>query len=431
MNLDKQKLLIEYLISSPDTFAICQSIIKSDYFDPELRSVVTLLQDYYKEYNATPNPNIIKAETNVDIKLHTIVPDQIQYCADQIEKFCKQRAIEKAVLGAPELIKKGDYGTIEKTIRDAILVSLHKNLGLRYFENPEDRLSRMLQQNPVISTGWNKVDDLLFGGLAKKELLLVSANSGGGKSITLANLAVNFVEHGQNVLYISLELSEDVVAQRFDSMFTGISRRDWRHHVSEIENTVRIKGKKCGILDIKKMPSGTCANDIRAYLKEYQLIHSVMPDMLVLDYLDKMQPNEKVSADNVYQKDKLCTEQLRDIGVDYDMIVATASQLNRDAVKATTHDHSHIAGGMSKINESDVYWSILLTEPMKAKGEIVFTFQKTRNSDGVGKTVILKWDPKYLRILNMDGDCSSNSDTPTVSTQSNSLIELMNSFGEK
>lgn len=429
MNLEKQKLLLSYLISSPDTFAICQSILKHEYFDPELRSAVKLVQDYYSEYDTTPVPDIITAETGIDIPLNDITRDRIQYCVDEVEKFCKRKAIEKAVISAPEFIKKGDYGAIEKAVKEAILVSVHKNLGLRYFENPDERLQHMLCENPVLSTGWTQVDELLFGGLARKELLLVSANSGGGKSITLANLAVNYVENQHNVLYISLELSEEIVAQRFDSMFTGISRKDWRNHVSEIGTQVRQKGKKCGILDIVKMPSQTNADQIRGYLKEYYLIHGFYPDLLVLDYLDKMSPNEKVSADNVYQKDKMVSEQLRDIGVDFNMIIATASQLNRDAVKATSHDHSHIAGGMSKINECDVYWSIKLTEVMKAKGEISFTFQKTRNSDGVGKTILLKWDPKFLRILDLEDQCRATQEHPiAVSRENNTLIDLINSF---
>lgn len=429
MNLSKQKLLIEYLISSPDTFAICQGIVKSDYFDPELRNLVKFTKDYFEEYSTTPNPTVIKAETDIELSLHTITHDQIKYCSQEIEKFCKRRAIEKAVLAAPALIQKGDFGSIESTIKDAILVSLHKNIGLRYFSDPEDRLLQMSKDNFVHSTGWAQVDEALFGGLARKELLLVSANSGGGKSITLANLAANYVEQGLNVLYISLELSEYIVSQRFDTMFTGISRKDWKNHIDEISIGVKNKGKKSGILDIIQMPSGTTANDIKAYLKEFYLHHNMLPDMLILDYLDKMSPNEKVSADNVFVKDKLCSEQLRDIGVEMNMIIATASQLNRDAVKSTEHNHSHIAGGISKINEADVYWSILLNDVMKAKGEIAFNFQKTRNSDGVGKTIHLKWDSKYLRILD-NVEQQTSTDLVFKPKTGGKLADLISSFGD-
>lgn len=410
MDSKKQKILIEYLISSPDTFALCQSIVKPDYFDPELRNAITFIKTYYDKYNATPNPDQIEAESNVTFSKRDITPDEVQYCTDQVETFCRRRAIEKAVLASPDLIAKGDYGALEKSVRDAVLLSLNRDLGLSYFDDVDARLKRMLEHNPTESTGWKELDELLFGGISRKEMLLVSANSGGGKSITLANLAFNFAKRGRNVLYISLELSEDIVAQRFDTMFTGIGRREWKGRTSEI--SAKLASEKeggAGRLDIKQMPSGTTAAQIKAYLKEYYLQHRMYPDMLVLDYLDNMSPNEFVSADNIWQKDKLCSEQLRQIGVDYNMFIATASQLNRDAVKAAHHDHSHIAGGISKINVSDVYFSIKMTESMRAKGEIMFSLQKTRNSDGVGKNIFLKWDSKTLRITDNDGDSVSSA----------------------
>ncbi len=440
MDNKKQKLLIEYLMSSSDTFAICQGIVEPEYFDPELRSSVKFIKDYYEDYNTTPNPTQVEAETGVELAVRDIQRDEIEYTTNEIETFCRRRAIERAVLASPKLIEEGDYGSLENKIRDAVMISLQRNLGLRYFDDPEERLKRMLNEDPVQSTGWAEVDELLFGGISRKELLLVSANSGGGKSITLANLAFNFIKQGLNVLYISLELSEDVVAQRFDTMFTGVGRKDWKAHVSEITTRLASEKDDAGVMDIIQMPSGTKANEIKAYLKEYYLHYNMMPDLLVLDYLDKMHPNEKIDMSDVWTKDKLVSEQLRDIGVEYNMFIATASQLNRDAVKASHHDHSHIAGGISKINESDVYWSIVMTESMKAAGQISFTFQKTRNSDGVGKTVYLKWDGKHLRILDQDetqgglkfkpksesGLAEDLLDTP--SDGGNKLLDLMSSL---
>jgi len=438
MDNKKQKLLIEYLISSTDTFAICEGIVDPSYFDPEFRNAVNFIKTYYNEYNTTPDVTQIEAESGVELTKQEITKDQVEYTTNEIEGFCKRRALEKAVLSSPPLIEEGKHDEVLKIVTDAILISLHKDLGLRYFEDVEDRLMRMLNETPVQSTGWADVDELLYGGIGRKELLLVSANSGGGKSITLANLGYNFAQDGLNVLYLSLELSEDVIAQRFDTMLTGISRKDWKSHISEIVTRVEQAGDKSGIIDVVQMSSGTTSNQIRGYLKEYYLHYNIMPDLLIVDYLDKMNPNEKVDLGNAFTKDKLCSEQLRDIGVDYNMFTATASQLNRSAVGATEHDHSQIAGGISKINESDVYWSIIMTDAMRAQGEIAFVFQKTRNSDGVGNTVYLKWDPKTLRILDQtdgskgldfkkrsSGDLKDSIlDTP--SGDGKGLLDLMN-----
>lgn len=440
----KQKLLLEYLVSSSDTFAICEGIIEPEFFAPEFRHSVGFIKTYYDKYHTTPDTDQIQAETGVrlDIK-EELQKDQIAYVSSEVETFCKHRAMERAVLGAPALIEAGDFAQVEQNVKDAILLSLQKDLGLRYYDNVEERLQRMLDEQPVHPLGWTDVDDALFGGISRKEMLLVAANSGGGKSITLSNIAFNFAQDGLNVLYISLELSEAVVAQRFDTMHTGISRRDWKSQISEIVTRVELAGEKNGIIDVKQLSSGTTANQIRAYLKEYYLHYGIYPDLLVVDYLDKMNPNEKIDLGNVSVKDKLCAEQLRDIFVDFNMYGATASQLNRSAVGATEHNHSQIAGGITKINETDVYFSIVMSDQMRAAGEIMFIFQKTRNSDGVGKVIHLKWNAITLRIENGDGTKSSlnfvSSNTGAgdkedlvaqivgrvPKTPSNSLLDLM------
>ena len=404
MDTEKQFLLIEYMISNSDIFALVQNILEAKYFDPELRPIIKFIKQYFEKYHSTPTPEQIKAETGYKLTTKQLTPDQIQYCAEEIEKFCRRKALEIAVLSSPQWIENNEYQKLEDEIRKAITISLKNDLGLRYFENIEQRLNSLLNENQTQSTGWKELDDALFGGISRKELVLVSANSGGGKSITLANLGYNFVYQGLNVLYISLELSEHVVAQRFDSMFTGIGRREWKNKVDEI--AVRLKqikeNQNIGVIDIVHMPSGTTPADIRAYLKNYYLHYKMMPDLLIVDYLDLMYPNQKVDYSDIWTKDKLCSEQLRDIGVEYNMFVATASQLNRSAVGETYHNHSMIAGGISKVNTADVYWSIIMSDEMRAAGEIAFQLQKTRNSDGVGRIIYLKWDPRTLRITDRD-----------------------------
>lgn len=399
-NNNKQQLLLEYLVSSTDTFAVCKSIVKSDYFNPEYRKTVEFLHSYYDKYNALPSTEQIVAETDVTLKRHQITKDQISYCSDEIEAFCRRKALEHAVLAAPSYIDKDDGGAIEKLVRDALSVSLSRDLGIDYFAESQQRLERMLDQPQRTPTMWTDFDNLLNGGLARTEMILFSANSGGGKSITLANLAENFLLQGFNVLYLSFELSEEMIAQRFDTMFTGVPTVAWRSKYRDIINTLGTVEPNVGKLTIKRMSTGTNANAIRAYLKEFELTKGYIPDMIIADYLDIMGPNEKVGADNVSEKDKQVAEQFRDILFDYNMFGATASQQNRSAIDAQELNHSHIAGGLTKVNTVDVYVSIIMTPTMKASGEIGFAFLKTRSSDGVGKTIYLRWDNNSLRIKN-------------------------------
>lgn len=418
----KQKLLLEYLISSPDTFALTKSIVKPSYFVPELRNAAQFVIDYYDRYNSVPTPEQVEAEADVKLGIQTVDRHQLEYCTNEIEAFCRQRAIEQAIVASTGLLKTKDYGKIEQMIKDAVLVSLNRDLGTVYFDTPEERLQAMLDSPVKIPTKWREFDDALFGGLSRKEMIIFSANSGGGKSITLANVAVALLEQKLNVLYITLELSERIVAQRFDTMFTGVKSMNWQQHVGEIVSTLNNLRHDSGHLTIKYMNSGATSNDIRAYLKEYELRFGHVPDLLIVDYLDIMGTNQYVPPQEMFVKDKMASEEYRNILNDYNMAGATASQQNREAIKASEITQAHIAGGISKINTTDVHASILFTDGMKHTGEIGFQFIKTRNSDGVGKVVYLNWDNDHLRIRDRERSKDSTSLSQLIPNKSGSGI---------
>lgn len=425
----KQKMMIEILLSSADTFAICKSILKAEYFNPEFRQLVQFIHEYYDKYSTTPSFPIVEAETEIKLTQHQITNDEISFCADEVETFCKRKAIEHAVVKSSTLINSDNSAEIEQIIRDACSISLHRNAGSDYFLNVRSRLERMAKTPQRIPTGWLEIDEMLGGGMAKGELLLFSANSGGGKSITLGNVAVNYVMSNHNVWYITLELSSDLVEQRFDCMFSGIPTVNWQENINNIVDKVTKAGIDCGNLVVDYMSSGTTANEIRGKLKEFQLTRGYTPEVLILDYIDLASPNNKNSNDGVFEKDKACSEQLRSILNDFNMIGFTASQQNRSAVNVEISElnHSHIAGGISKVNTVDWYYSIIFNPAMKAREEIIFLCLKSRSSDAVGKKCLLKWDNNRLRILDAEIGSQNNFklDLPNKPTSINNLFDLI------
>ncbi len=404
MNIDKQSLLIGYMLSDNDLFARCNSIVDTNYFDPAVRQTVFFIKEYFEKYRSLPSSDQIRAETGKAFVPKQLTKAEGEYAINEIETYCRNKAIESAILAAPRLLANQDFGKIEKLIKDAISVALNKELGLDYFNDPETRLKRMLQLNTVISTGYEGLDQHLNGGISRKELLLLMAGSGVGKSIVMSNLAVNFLNQKLNVVYITLELAEEVVAKRLDSMITGVAQKDIFDKMTKIASDLERKQDSMGKFFIKRMPESTTnANAIRAYLKEFEMSHGYLPDVLVVDYMDLLTSNHKISAENLFVKDKYVAEELRSIANEYNLLLVTASQMNRAAVGADDTenkkiDQSNIAGGISKINTCDNLIAIIQSEAMKAAGEYLFKFVKTRNSSGVGKSVILRWDPISLRI---------------------------------
>ncbi len=416
-SIDKQQLLIQYMLSETTIFQRSRNILKASYFDKELKDVVAFILSHSEEFNATPTVEQIKAETGITLsKIDKVKEQDVDYALVNLEKFCQRSAVVEAVMEAPDHIEEGNRGKVLELVKAALEVGLQKDLGTAYFEDPRERLERMKIKS-LVPTGWFDIDRKLYGGMNRGELTIFTAGSGMGKSLFLQNLSLNWVEGAKkknfddteevwkplNVVYITLELSEELTSKRIDSMITGIDAREIFRRIDDVELKVRMKSKKSAHLQIKYMAAGSNCNDISAYLKEYEIQHERKIDALVVDYLDLLHPNaKKINVGDLYIKDKFVTEELRSLIADMDILCATASQLNRTAVDESEHNQAMIAGGISKIQTADNVLSIFASPSMKERGEYAVQFLKTRSSSGVGSKVHVGFDYISLRISNLD-----------------------------
>lgn len=405
-NEDMQRLLISVLLSSEEIFSRCQNILNSTYFLNKLRPAVRYILKHAEDYRVLPKFEQVAAATGLEFTFIDNIGIQHQESfLDEIEEFCRNRAIADAVLSAVDLIEKGNYAEVEKRVREAILITLQSDIGTDYFYDPKSRLLRIKDNNGQVSTGWKGVDDKLYGGVNRGEITIWCAGSGVGKSLFLQNIAINFAKQGMNVIYISLELSEELCSMRMDSMISGVATKEVFRRIDEVEIKVKQAGHKSGSMHVKQLPQGSTCNDIKAYLKNYEIETGKKPDVLVVDYLDLLFPNnKKIDPSNLFVKDKFVTEELRGLCVERKMIGQTAAQLNRGAVQEQEHDHSHISGGISKIQTADNVISIFASAAMKERGQYQIQFLKTRSSSGVGSKVDLGFDPNTLRIFDLDSD---------------------------
>jgi KaiC/GvpD/RAD55 family RecA-like ATPase len=403
MDLEKQKVVVSCLASSKDLLALCNGIIKPSFFDPSLRKTVRFMQDYFAEYKATPKTEIIRAECGIILDdVGHLEKSDIGYISHEVETFCRNRAVTEAIIAGPELLEKEDFGQIIETMKLAISVGLQKDLGLNYFENPESRLRDQLENNPLISTGYPELDDLIGGGMSRQEMLLFAANSGGGKSMNMLNIAKNFLAQGLHGVYISLEMAQVTVSKRLDSMITHIAQDELLKEITKTASLITAASEKMGTFIIKRMPENrTNANTIRSYLQQLEQATGFKPDFIVVDYLDIMGTTTKISLDNLFIKDKYVTEEVRCLGFDFDAVIITASQLGRTAIEADKLSQAHIQGGISKINTSDYTIGIKQDDLMKAAGELYYDCLKSRNSGNVGKRALMGWDPVSLNVFSL------------------------------
>jgi len=418
-----QTLFLQFLISDPDLFSRCLNIVDSEYFNRKFKPTVDLLTSHCEKHNSIPTIEQINAVGRLDLELiKNVTPEHQDWFLDEFETFCRHKALEKAIIESTDDLEKQNYGAVEEKIKAAVQIGLVKDLGLDYFANPKERLEWIKQQAGAVKTGWRDLDFKLYGGLNRGEITIFAAPSGGGKSLFLQNLGVNWALEGLNVVYITLELSEQLISMRLDSMVSKYSTKDILKNIDDVDLKVRMKGKSSkGSYRIKYMNSGATANDIRVFLREYEIQSGIKVDALLVDYLDLMMPiSARISAENLFVKDKYVSEELRNLAMERNILHATASQLGRSAVEEVEYDHSHIAGGISKINTADNVVGIFSSNAMRERGRFQVQLMKTRSSAGVGSKVDLKFDVDSLRIEDLE-DGAEDSQTVTASSLVDSL----------
>jgi archaellum biogenesis ATPase FlaH len=341
---------------------------------------------------------------------------------DEFESFTRHKAIERAIISSADLLEKHNYGEVETLIKAAVQIGLARDMGTDYFEDPRGRLMGLKDKNGQISTGWPCMDRKLFGGMNRGELNIFAGGSGAGKSLFLANLGVNWALQGLNVVYLTLELSEALVSMRIDSMITGVPTREIFRDLDDVEMKVKMIGKKAGQLQIKYMPSGKTVNDIRAYVKEYEIKCGKPIDVLLIDYMDLLMPiGKKISAENLFVKDKYVSEEIRNLAMEKQVLCVTAAQLNRGAVEEVEFDHSHISGGLSKIQTADNVFGIFTSRAMRERGRYQLQLMKTRSSSGVGQKIDLEFNIDSLKISDLPEDEQDTQNN--ASRGSTSIIE--------
>jgi KaiC/GvpD/RAD55 family RecA-like ATPase len=403
---DIQKLFLEMMLEDAASYVRVQNIYNPENFDRNLRAAAAFIKEHSEQFKTLPDRAQISAATG--IKLNA-VPDlnegHYDWFMTEFEAFTRRQELERAILKAADLLEKGDYDPVEKLIKDAVQISLTKDMGTDYFDDPSARINKYFNAGGQVSTGWPQMDRLLYGGFSRGELNIFAGGSGSGKSLVMMNIALNWLQQGLSGVYITLELSEELTSLRSDAMLTSMSTKEIRKDIETTALKVKMIQKKSGQYRVKGLPAQSNVNDIRAYLKEVQIQTGIRVDFVMVDYLDLVMPvSAKVSPNDLFVKDKYVSEELRNLAKELGILLVTASQLNRSAVEEMEFDHSHISGGISKINTADNVFGIFTSRSMKERGKYQIQCMKSRSSTGVGQKIDLEYNIETMRITDEGGD---------------------------
>ena len=334
-NLEIQKLFLEIMLTDAQSFVRVQNIYNAENFDRSIREAAKFIIDHAVKHSILPNIEQISAVTGVELhRVPELNSGHLDWFMEEFENFTRRQELERAILKSADLIEKGDFNPVEKMIKDAVQISLTKDLGTDYWGDPAARINRYFNSGGQVSTGWPQLDKIMYGGFSRGELNIFAGGSGSGKSLVMMNIALNWLQQGLHGVYITLELSEELTSLRTDAMLNDMSTKEIRKSIDDTALKVRMASKRAGSYRIKYLPAQSTINDIRSYLKEYQIQTNTRVDFVMIDYLDLLMPvSAKVSPNDLFVKDKYVSEELRNLSKELGMLMITASQLNRSAVE--------------------------------------------------------------------------------------------------
>ena len=374
---------------------------KRDYPHPTYEAMVSVVRTQTEDYSNSIVKQVIDFMARV--KSNAIGDDDEEYVKEKSLDFCKKQKLKEAILRSVGLLKTQSFDQIQKVINDAMNLGADNNHGHDYHKDILDRFE-MKMRNPV-STHWDEIDLITKGGLGKRELGVVVAPTGAGKSMALAHLGAMAVVKGKTVVHYTLELADTVVGQRYDSCITGI----------ELKNLMSMKESIIGIIDhipgqliIKEYPTKSASTrTISTHLEKLRQ-KGMTPDMIIVDYADLLKPTAsgfktqelRHSLGNIY-------EELRAIGQVWDIPVWTASQTNRSGLNADVITMESISEAFSKCFVADFICSISRTVEDKTENKGRMFVAKNRNGiDGIVYPMEIDTSKVHLRVLPPGEDSS-------------------------
>jgi KaiC/GvpD/RAD55 family RecA-like ATPase len=407
--LEVQRLFLEMMLQDAESYVRVQNIYNAENFDRSLRPAAEFIAQHSDEHKTLPAAEQIAAATGIRLNhIADLNEGHFEWFMSEFESFTRRQELERAILKSADLLEKGEYDPVEKLIKDAVQISLTKDMGTDYWSDPRERINRYFNSGGQVSTGWPQMDRILYGGFSRGELNIFAGGSGSGKSLVMMNIALSWLQMGLSGVYVSLELSEELCALRTDAMLAGMSTKEIRKDIDQTELKVKLVSKKAGQYRIKALPAQSNINDIRSYIKEVQVQTGLKVDFVMVDYLDLLMPvSAKVSPNDLFVKDKYVSEELRNLAKELNVLFVTASQLNRSAVEEIEFDHSHISGGISKINTADNVFGIFTSRAMRERGKYQIQCMKSRSSTGVGQKIDLDYNIETMRITDPGEEASS------------------------
>jgi len=357
------KIITSLLVEQKFLQTICD-ILKPVYFDSDANKwLVGTIIGYFLEYKTSPTLEVMKVkidEMDNEILQVSVVDNlkeswrnrestDLKFVQEQTIEFCKNQVMKNAIMDSVDLIEVGQYDQIKKIVDEAMKAGSDRDLGHEYIEGIEERLTKSARD--TIKTGWDPVDEVMDGGLGKGELGVVVAPAGIGKTWCLQNIGASAVKEGLSVVHYTLELNQNYVGLRYDTVFSGITTASIKYYQDEIKKKI---SQLKGTLLIKYFPTKSATvQTLSSHLKQIEL-SGLDIDLVIVDYADILRgigSEKRHVLENIY-------EDLRGLAGEVEVPIWTASQANRSSLEEEIIDATKVAEAYSKVMIADFVISV-------------------------------------------------------------------------
>ena len=449
-----QKIL-QGLIDSDDFVRTAKPYLKDEYFKDHSEKVIfNLINNYIDKYNKPPNIESIKVDLDNSKDLsedqHSTISKYVQgmvpgntdidWLVDETEKFCQHQAIYNAIMESIQILDgktKTQKGSIPTLLTDALSVTFDPHIGHDFIEDADSRFEFYHRKEHKLPFNLEYFNKITKGGLSKKTLNICLAGTGGGKSLFMCHCAAANMLDGKNVLYITMEMAEEKIAERIDANLMGITMDELSILPKEAydKKLNRIKDKTTGQIIVKEYPTaGAGSNHFRHLINELKMKRNFIPDVIYVDYLNIcMSSRIKYGASvNSYTYVKAIAEELRGLAVEFNLPVVSATQTTRSGFSSSDVGLEDTSESFGLPATADFMFAIIATEELDQLGQFQVKQLKNRYSDpGMFRRFIIGVDKAKMMLYDVEQSAQGdlmNDDTPSSNSDDPDRRKLFEDF---
>jgi len=427
-----QTKVLSSLLTHKDFLINIHDILSDEYFDNQAHKwVIKEILKYYDKYHTTPSMDVLKVELQkvssdvlkISIKeqlkqAYDASEEDLKYIQEEFSTFCKNQQLKKALLTSVDFLNAGDYDSIRNMIDNALKSGQDKNIGHEYNKDIESRFRE--DHRMAIPTPWERINELLQGGLGNGDFGLIFGNPGGGKSWTLVALGGYAVRLGYNVIHYTLELGEAYVGRRYDAFFSNTPVDKIFQNRDKVEEVLK---EIPGELIIKEFPTGKATIfTIESHIKKV-IDLGIKPDLIIIDYVDllstkKRTTDRKGEIDDIYISTKGLARELN-------IPVWSVSQVNRAGAKDDIVEGDKAAGSYDKMMITDVCISLSRKRQDKVNGTGRFHIMKNRyGMDGITFGIKANTSTGHFEVHDYD----ENEEEDSTPSRPQNTIQTIDTF---